>query len=210
MDKDDADLVFSTGHRTFVGGNGDMWAAIGRLQAEFLIEAGLEPHHRFLDIACGSLRAGTHLIPYLDEAHYFGVDQHIELIILGAAEELGMDLFREKKPKFAVSKAFAFESFGAAFDWGIAQSLFTHITPDDIRLCLGNLRAHAAPEMRFFATFHEVEAETRNPDASHSHGYFAYTRAQMEAFGSRCGWVPRYIGDWGHPRGQKIVEYNPA
>ncbi|OHV17751.1 hypothetical protein BK022_03590 [Methylorubrum extorquens] len=210
MEKDDANLVFKTGHRNFIGGNDALWAAIGELQANFLIKAGLEPHHHFLDVACGSLRAGIHLIPYLDAGRYFGVDQHIELIIIGVGEELGMDAFRSKKPKFLVSRSFEFERFGTTFNWGIAQSLFTHITADEIRLCLTKLHTHAAEGMRFFATFHEVETSVANPEASHSHDYFAYTRAEMEAFGRDAGWTPRYIGEWGHPRQQKIIEYSLA
>ena len=47
----------------------------------------------------------------------------------------------------------------------------------------------------------------RNPDTPHDHGYFAFTRAQMEAFGERCGYRSRYIGNWNHPRQQVMVAY---
>jgi hypothetical protein len=46
-----------------------------------------------------------------------------------------------------------------------------------------------------------------NPKLSHSHGYFAYTPAQMESFGRDTGWAANCIGAWNHPRGQHIIEY---
>ena len=56
----------------------------------------------------------------------------------------------------------------------------------------------------------ETDEPKANPDASGSHGYFAYTRAQMEEFGTRTGWKANYIGDWNHPRKQKIIEFIAA
>lgn len=49
-------------HRIAVGG---MWDEIGKLQFEFMVKQGLKPHHKFLDIGCGSLRGGysLHSIP---------------------------------------------------------------------------------------------------------------------------------------------------
>ena len=57
------------GHRQYVGG---CWDEIGRLQFDYLVSQGLRPNHYLLDIACGSLRAGIHFIPYLEPGHYLG------------------------------------------------------------------------------------------------------------------------------------------
>jgi hypothetical protein len=51
------------GHRGFIGG---LWDELGRLQVDFPVSEGLEPAHVLLDIGCGSLRGGVHLIPYLE------------------------------------------------------------------------------------------------------------------------------------------------
>jgi len=29
----------------------------------------------------------------------------------------------------------------------------------------------------------------------------------MEDFGARTGWKSQYIGEWNHPRAQKMIEY---
>lgn len=208
---DDRDTIFAHGHRRFVGGNDEYhWTRIGELQCAFLRGQGLLPGHVLFDIACGSLRAGIHFIDYLNPARYVGFDKYIELIILGVGRELGMDRYSEKRPRFHIGDRFDFAAPGLVPDFAIAQSLFTHLTAADIRACLRGLAAVAGPQTRFFATFLEAPAPTRaNPARSHAHGVFLYTRAEMEEFGRECGFTPHYIGEWNHPRAQRIIEYRP-
>jgi hypothetical protein len=59
-------------HRKAVGG---LWDEIGRLQFDYFVSQGLVPHHRLLDLGCGSLRGGVHFIAYLDPDRYSGVDR---------------------------------------------------------------------------------------------------------------------------------------
>ena len=58
-------------HRGYVGG---MWEEIGKVQIDFMVGRGLKPSDVFVDVACGSLRAGRHFISYLDPANYLGLD----------------------------------------------------------------------------------------------------------------------------------------
>jgi len=199
--------VHQAGHRCFVGGSGEYWAVIGELQFRFLVERGLTPSDLLLDVGCGALRGGVKFIRYLDSDRYLGIDKHIELIIYGVAAELGMDTYREKRPRFAVSDSFEFHKVGAKPNFAIAQSLFTHLCATDVELCLSNLRAAAEEGCRFFATFFERSRPAENPAVSHSHGFFSYTRSQMEGAGQRSGWIPNYIGEWNHPRAQNMIEY---
>ena len=129
-----------------------------------------------------------------------------------SSEKLGDQLFREKGPQLVVSSNFEFDSFSLKPSYGLAQSLFTHLNKQDIELCMRKLRAAVDPGCRFFATF----SETAKPDRlvrlgrSHPHAGFYYTRSEMAAFGSAHGWRSHYIGDWGHPRGQVVVEYTAS
>jgi SAM-dependent methyltransferase len=204
---DTSDQIHTFGHRDFVGGDGRFWSAVSDLATRYVLDAGLAPHHHFLDIACGALRVGAPLIRHLDAGHYTGVDKHIELVIYGVAEELGLETYREKRPRFLVMDDFRFERLDTSPDYALAQSLFSHMDADGIRLCLGNLRPLAAPGCRFFATFNETEQATANPPRSHSHAFFQYTRAQMESLGEGTNWSPHYVGEWGHPRGQRLIEF---
>jgi hypothetical protein len=191
------------GHREYVGG---LWDRVGQLQFDFLIARGLRPEHCFLDIACGSLRGGVHFIRYLDKGNYLGLDKEEVLIAKGIEEELGPGIYREKMPEFVISSDFEFHKFSKRPHFSLAQSLFTHLTAQDIRACFIRLRAFVDGDHQLFATFSEGNPRG-NRSASHSHAGFKYARAEMEAFGSQTGWTPTYVGSWGHPRGQVMVWY---
>jgi hypothetical protein len=197
-------IVDGDGHRDYVGG---LWEAVGSLQFRFLVDQGLEPQHVLLDVACGSLRGGVRFIPYLDPGNYLGIDMHRPLIEAGVEHEIGPKLNALKRPEFVVSDQFEFQRFSRAPDFALAQSLFSHLAPQDIALCLRNLRGVARPNTRFYATFFEVDRPQSNARISNPRGKFLYTRDEMARFGAASGWQSRYIGDWRHPRQQRMFEY---
>lgn len=207
---DTPDGIHDIGHRTFIGGEGGFWDTIGDLQFDFLKRQGLTPATPFLDVACGSLRLGTRLIPYLHRGLYLGIDKHVELVIYGVMSELGEAAFRDRRPRFAVTADFTFDTPEPLRDMAMAQSLFTHLTLADIGLCLERVRPAMAPGGRFFATFFEAEEEQEHGAASHSRLNFRFTRDQMAEAGRRAGWVPHYLGEWGHPRDQRMMVYTAA
>lgn len=208
--KRDADRIAELGHRSFVGGDGKYWDEISRLQYDLLIANGLLPHHVVLDIACGSLRAGKEFIRYLNKGNYLGLDKEIDLIILGVACELGVEEFKSKRPKFVISDKFDFSGFPVKPDFAIAQSLFTHLTKDDIRLCLTRLREFVDREVRFFATFFEVNEPVENQKVSDAIECFFYTKDEVKDIAGLAGWKMSYIGEWGHPRGQHLLRFDVA
>lgn len=195
------------GPRGYVGG---LWHEMGELQFRVLVSHGLRPEHVCLDIACGSLRAGVRLIPYLDTGHYLGLDIAEELIRHGRDVELGPALSDIKRPELIVSDSFAFDRFSCKPDYAIAQSLFTHLTAEDIGLCLRRLRQVATPTLQFFASFHEAPVAATNPATSGPHTRFAYTAGEMERIGEATGWRMDYLGEWNHPRGQKMARFRPV
>lgn len=192
------------GPRGFVGG---LWQEMADLQFRFLLDHGLQPDHVLLDIACGSLRLGHRVIPFLDAGNYLGIDVREDLIRHGKAVELGEALCRIKRPEFIVSGAFGFEKFSKRPDFAWAQSLFSHLIANEIALCLRNLAKHRNENTVLYATFFEVDAPVVNPPKSHPHGAYRYTRGEMETIGTDAGWRMDYIGDWSHPRGQKMLRY---
>lgn len=196
--------VAAVGHRKYVGG---LWEQVGRLQFEFLLKEGLRPEHVLLDIACGSLRAGVWLIPYLEAGHYLGIEKERSLIEAAVEHELAEAVREVKRPRLIVDDAFAFEKFERRPDVAIAQSLFSHLPPADIDRCFAKLRAVMAADGRFYATFFETATAEDRAEAAHDHKHFAYTREEMVGFGERAGWRAAYLGAWGHPRGQVMVRY---
>lgn len=191
------------GHREFVGG---MWDEIGELQRDLLIREGLMPHDVLLDVGCGALRGGRLFIPYLDPGHYIGIDQYPDLVERGLTNELTPSVVAERQPRFVYTSSFDLGDLRPRPTFALALSLFTHLTRDDAELCLRNVRAAVADGCRFFVTFFEADQPV-DDGSSHSHRALRFTRSEMEEMGNLSGWDFRYIGEWGHPRGQQLVEY---
>lgn len=207
LDPEGTEGIRKRGHRDYVGGH---WDEIGNLQLQFLTAKGLKPEHYLLDIACGSLRLGVKAIPYLAPGHYLGLEKESNLVAAGFENELDKTVHAQKQPQVVISSTFEFHKLPHKADFAIAQSLFSHLPADLISLCFSNLRSSLADDGVFYATYFEVDTPRRNPDNPHDHGYFAYTKAQMLAFGEANGYTASYIGDWDHPRGQVMVEYRKA
>jgi SAM-dependent methyltransferase len=204
-------------HRRAVGGVGPMWDRIADLQFEFMTGAGLRPEHFLLDIGCGSLRGGSRFIPYLDPGRYFGVDRSRELIETGLAEEIDPQVRGAKRPTVAVMEDFGFERLGQRFDFALAQSLFTHLPLNDIMRCLVNVARVLEPGGRFYATFFE-NPDKRNVDPIAQAVTESYYDADpyhydVDTLSCVCrgtGLELEHVGDWGHPRGQRMLLFRPG
>jgi hypothetical protein len=194
------------GHRAYVGG---LWDEIGKLQLDFMVANGLKPENYLLDIACGSLRAGVRFIEYLEPGHYLGIEKEHELLRSGVDLELGADTYAQKRPELVISGTFEFDKFKAQPNFAIAQSLFTHLPAPLIADCLRKLCKFIGEDGVFYATFSETAPVIVNPRRPHSAVIFRYTRREMINLGLQNGWSAQYLGEWGHPRGQKMVCYRP-
>jgi hypothetical protein len=192
------------GYKRYVGG---LWDEVGQLQFEFMKNHGLQPQDVLLDIACGSLRGGRFFIPFLDPGHYLGVEKEPSLVEAGRQNEVAAEIWITRQPEILISGDFEFEKLPRRPNFALAQSLFSHLEPVDIERCLGKLYAVAEPGCRFFATFFESHLPRFHRKKSHSHRNFKYTIAQMRRFGESQGWQAQYIGDWNHPRRQKMMLY---
>ncbi len=220
VDADYALRVFSPAeiakgvHRNFVGGR---WDDLGRHQFDFLLGEGLQPAHTFVDVGCGSLRAGRHLIDYLDPGNYYGIDANVSLLQAGYDVELS-DEQRSRMPIANLRANDRFDAdFGVEFDMAIAQSVFTHISLNHIRLCLYRLAKSMSPGGRFFATFFEEPRSVpldeivnrpmqKQPRFSERNIYWYY-RADLRWVAKSGPWDVRYVGSWGHPAGQRMIEF---
>lgn len=196
--------IEAVGHREYIGGN---WDEIGTLQFNFLVSKGLKPESFLLDIACGSLRLGVKAIPYLEKGHYLGIEKESGLVEAGLGQEIDPTVKVEKAPRIIISDSFEFSRLEQKADFAMAQSLFSHLPPDMINHCFKNLHGCLADGGAFYATYFEVATARKNPSKPHDHGYFAYTKQEMLAFGEDNGYSAEYIGDWNHPKDQRIVEY---
>ena len=182
---------------------GGLWEEIGKLQFNFLINHGLLPTHKFLDIGCGTLRGGRHFIKYLGAKNYAGLD------ISRKAVEYGKALVREegladKQPRLLISKNrdLTFKEFsGETFDYLLAQSVFTHLMPQHIEECFQNIGGIMGAQSTFFFTFHEGPAflQLGLKDFSYPLSFF---ESLAEKYRFR---LADYSAEYDHPRDQKMV-----
>lgn len=195
-------------HREAVGG---LWDEVGLLQYRFMKIAGLKPHHKLLDIGCGSLRGGIHFADYLDVGNYYGIDKDYDLVFAGVEKELSK--YTNKPVKTLIDDNFSFEKFDVMFDFAIAQSVFTHLCRMDIAMCLRKLAKVLKPGGKLYATYFEgphtnfVKQKCGivtypNSDPYHQ-SYFEF----YDRYNDRNTWTVNYIGVWGHPRGQLMLEF---
>lgn len=198
--------VRQAGHREYVGGR---WDEVGRLQLRFLRARGLRRQHRLLDIGCGAMRGGVHLVRYLEPGRYIGVDKEPALLRIGAEQELGPALMAAKRPALLALADFEFDRLPARPDIAWAHSLFTHLPMEHIQRCLAKLRPAIAPDGVLYATFGECDEPKDNPTEPHDHRLFEYTPAEMVEAGRATGWRVEHLGKWGHPRGHRMLKLTP-
>lgn len=200
-------------HRDIVGGR---WDETGRLQMQILREAGLLPHHRLLDIGCGSLRLGCKAVPYLNPGHYWGTDLSAALMRRGYETELA-DKDRLPPGQLVEDKDFAFPGIPVDIDHAIAFAVFTHLPAAHLGRALIRLRARFPRLQRFLFTVFLADAARaqeaiRQPDGVvthpdrppyHVHAQDVAALAQSAGFATRP--LPGRL-----PRGQILWEAIPA
>lgn len=194
-------------HRDAVGG---MWEELGQLQYKWLLENGLNPEHVFLDVGCGSLRGGVHFIKYLNDGNYYGLDINQSLINAGKVELREKNI--HKNIHLMANGNFEFNLFKQEFDFALAVSVFTHLPVNQISRCLINIDKVLNKGGKFYATFFETKdkfglnSSNQNPIVTHmDKDPFHYHYSIFEYLVDGLSINVEYIGDWEHPRNQKML-----
>jgi len=89
---------------------------------------------------------------------------------------------------------------------------------EEIRSCIGRAAAVLAPEGALFATFFENACGKRGPITHQPGGMlsypdrdpFHYSFVSLERLARDCRMGCEYVGEWGHPRGQKLIIFRHA
>jgi SAM-dependent methyltransferase len=200
------------------------WADYMRVHmVEWLIEhAQLQPADWFLDVGCGRLKSTVNVMAYLDAGHYFGFDRepsvqaHPQLVTW--ADVIAAAGLEEKYPTLWLTEDFCVAPVGSCqITVALAQSVFSHLRADLVRACLERVRPVMAPGGSLYASFFLAHAEGEDAvEVGPPHrgrpvpraDEFAYVRYSVEAMtrlAEETGWAMDYLGDWGHPSGQKMA-----
>lgn len=202
-------------HRAVIGGR---WDEIGAWQFEFAKSRGLLPQHRLLDVGCGSLRGGVKFVEYLDPDHYAGIDAHEELLNRGYEAELAPLGLTNKlsRSRLIASDTFDLTTLEEPVDMAIAVSVFTHISLNQIRMCLASVSRKLAPGACFYATYFELPPGQKfNQVIDRGEGIFThydrnpfhYSIEDMQRIVEGLPLEVERIGDVGHPRGQFMLAF---
>ncbi|WP_196161773.1 class I SAM-dependent methyltransferase [Reinekea sp. G2M2-21] len=202
-------------HREMVGG---LWDEIGGLHLTFLVNEGLLPSHDVLDIGCGCLRGGIPLIRYLENYRYYGIDKNKSLVQAGQIELRKYDL-TDKDPYLIVNDQFLIGNIKKRFKYIISVSLFTHLTLDAIDSCLKLVREYLSSSGTYFSSFFLApspqysDSITQDKKGKQSHldrPPYHYSLVELKQIANRNGLETVYLGEWGHPRNQKMIAFKLA
>jgi cyclopropane fatty-acyl-phospholipid synthase-like methyltransferase len=108
------------------------WYAIGLNQFNMVKEYGLTEDTIYLDIGCGNLRGGIHVIANIKSGNYYAINGR-EKDYSRIIKELGV---KDKEITVKINRNF--DLFPIKFDMIMSWSLFTHLTDKQIELCIKN------------------------------------------------------------------------
>jgi predicted ester cyclase/ubiquinone/menaquinone biosynthesis C-methylase UbiE len=147
-------------YKGYAGGD---WEREGKRQFDWLMTHGLQPHHRLLDVGCGTLRGGVKFIPYLEPGHYWGVDARAEAIE-GGHEAIREYHLEDYHPHLVHREDSDFTALEQSFDYVWAYSVFTEIPLNSILRCLMTIEKVLLPGGKLHATYWENPDGKRNLD----------------------------------------------
>jgi hypothetical protein len=200
-DREDLGLGLKPGdpqYRAYVGPPED-YDLIAAMTFNLLTTLGLRQHHSLLDVGCGSLRIGRLLIPYLNRGKYFGLEPNEWLLEEGIRRELGQSLVEIKRPTFFLTDSPPnIAKAETAFNFAVAQSIFSHCGLDLITGWLSAISSSLAQDGALIATF--LIGEKDSPRAGWIYPECVnYRPATLERAAAEVN-LRFEILDWKHPR----------
>ena len=163
------------------------WDMQAAHQFTLLVKQGLRGHHKLCDVGCGSLRGGRLFIPYLGGGCYFGVEPEAWLLGEGLLHHVGAQLLAQRSPMFITDRwDFPLQEFGTQFDYVLAQSIFTHAAPEQVKQCLRNAAECLAPDGQILANWQEGPTDSEVEEWQYPH-CISYTHSFMREAGKEAG-----------------------
>ena len=145
----------------FIGGPVKSFDTMGRHQLVTLLEQGLMPTHKVLDLGCGCLRAGYWLMHFLGSGCYHGIEPNQTVLQAGLDTFFDKGFLELKQPRFDHNDRFDFSVFGTQFDFVLARSIWSHAPPQQIETMLDQFAQHAGPDGVFLTSYRPAKWNKR-------------------------------------------------
>ncbi|RBQ14278.1 methyltransferase [Spongiactinospora rosea] len=168
------------------------WIALGRMQFDYLVEHGLRPDMRMLEIGCGNLRAGRLFIDHLHAGNYYGIDISPD-ILMSAQQVLAEYDLRAKLPHLTPVRDLRLEFLpDETFDVVHAHSVFSHSPLPVIEECFAHVGRVMRPGAWFDFTFDRTEGREHQVLRED----FYYRTETLLDLAARHGLAGRFMDDW--------------
>jgi ubiquinone/menaquinone biosynthesis C-methylase UbiE len=180
----------------------ERWLALGQMQFDYLLEHGLRPGHRMLDIGCGNLRGGWRFIDYLGTGNYYGIDISPDILIAAKKTLVEREL-QDKLPHLTLTGDLTLDFLpGDHFDVVHAHSVFSHSPLQVIDECLAHVGRVLTDQGFFDFTFDRTEG-TEHQVLSED---FYYRTETLLDLVRKHGLYARFMDDWEQrPHGQSKI-----
>jgi hypothetical protein len=137
----------------FLGGPPAHFEERGRLSFISLVRRGLNPGSVVIDVGCGALRAGYWLIHFLEPDCYLGIEPATPNLDAARAHLLEPGLEALKRPRFSDTTDFDLTVFGAAPDFVLLRSVWSHTSKRQVGQVLDAFAAIAPPDALLLGSY---------------------------------------------------------
>jgi hypothetical protein len=137
----------------FLGVPTETFASAGYQQLMALIDEGLQPESKVLDIGCGCLRTGYWLVRFLNPQGYYGIESARERVEYGLKYLFTSEDLELKRPQFDFNANFDSSVFDTRFDFFLAGSIWSHASKRQIGLMLGSFVRDSVASGVFLASY---------------------------------------------------------
>jgi ABC-type polysaccharide/polyol phosphate transport system ATPase subunit len=195
---------------------GNRWAEGGEWAFDLLKRQGLRSTDTVLDMGCGSLATGRHLLQFLDAGRYWAFDVNHALMQAGVSHELPPLGVSDARGVYLFNHEFELSLIGQPISFAISEGFFSRLSLNRIARCVASVLGKLGPGGRFYATwFDNPDPTSFDPidrgayvtyaDAEPYHYSFDVLAALCEAIGARAERLDDGAAGRPHPRGESVL-----